>query len=599
MASPAKNSAHSSNPALLGRAMGAYPIEDIDPSTATDLELLRVLREKYELFKTEGELRHLDAAGLTKLNPGDLPPCFLTTRLKVGEQSKMMRWGQGEFLKEVNFTAIRDTSQLRYVGAKKTHEFSMRSGTRLDTKMWRMHEYYLIDGHQQELQLGEEMVLCTMSSRRFSPELLKILHPAVKDNLVIENEKMMERRIALYKILSPVLPCDRDESLKAPHLVPEDFLEAERPLNLYEEKKERCKGGLMRVLLDRRRVETITDDQVPPGKGKGVRPSDGKSEVWQDFTKIRTEDPDVIYAACHCCDKMFKAHPKKYGTNHLRRHSNICRCKQRQLHEENKHNFLEEMEQQKHNLKDHSGKDPWHLPSCFIMEHKNKPSLDTLSGFWKEKERSFVAIREHQLNDRPVYFAVKKTLEFHQRWQDGKSAKIDWLMTMYFVLHPYNSRPGDFLLMDEIVMCKVFRKGKDVRPFRFKDFKRFLEEEEYKGELCTELEDELNKYMSSFGDRLVDEGTLSDEAPPNNCLLDEGASSDEAPPKKCPRYGASSSGKSDVWHRFNKIFTKDGILLYGVCHSCRTMLKAPVKNGTSSLRRHGANCSSKHETNPF
>ncbi|KAL6847306.1 hypothetical protein ACP4OV_023159 [Aristida adscensionis] len=226
--------------------------------------------------------------------------------------------------------------------------------------------------------------------------------------------------------------------------------------------------------------------------------------------------------------------------------------------------------------------DPWEIPSVFVMGNTNhqQPSVDTLSGFWKEKERSFVAIRDHQLNDRPVYFAVKKTLEFHRRWQDGNSTKTDWLMSNYFELHPYNDRPGDFLLMDEIVMCKVFQKDKDGRPSALKDLEIFLEEEEYKGELCPELQDKLNKYMISLSD----------------CLLDvEGASSDEAPPKKRPKRGASSSGKSDVWHRFSKIFNKDGGVLFGVCHSCCTMLKAPVKNGTSSLRRHGEKCSYKSE----
>ncbi|KAL6623522.1 hypothetical protein ACP70R_033401 [Stipagrostis hirtigluma subsp. patula] len=479
MASPA----HSETRHLIDRVLGnLHSVQDIDPSTATDLELLRCLRGRYELAKTDPELfRPWVSDSLARVKPGTLPRCFVRTRPK--DSSSWGTWWGDWKVKEGTFTAIREDGPSLYGGAKRTLVFHSDKGDDVSMQGWRMHEYYLIHEHQNH--------------------------------------------------------------------------------DLY--------------------LETRTD--LGQSRSMRSRCSDGKSEVWQHFTKIHTEDPDVVYAACHCCDRMFKAHSKKDGTNHLKRHSEACRHK-RHIHEEHER-YLQEMEERKPGLcvfnADLDRIDPKNLPPCFIMGQTNQPSLDTQSVLWKEKKRAVIAIRRrhHQVDtDPPSYCAVKKTLEFHQRWPDGSSTKTDWLMNKYFELHPCSGRPDDFIIREETVMCLVFQKDKDGQPSVFKDLKRLLdlEEEEYKGELCPELEDELNKYMTSFGD----------------CLLEEGASSDQVPPAKRPRHGASH-GKSGVWHHFSKIFNKDHVLLYGVCHSCRKMLKALVKNGTTSLIRHNEKCSPKRQ----
>lgn len=46
---------------------------------------------------------------------------------------------------------------------------------------------------------------------------------------------------------------------------------------------------------------------------------DREEDIWQHFTKINTKDPDVVYAVCHHCDRVLKAHSKN-DTSHLRRH---------------------------------------------------------------------------------------------------------------------------------------------------------------------------------------------------------------------------------------------------------------------------------------
>jgi hypothetical protein len=63
---------------------------------------------------------------------------------------------------------------------------------------------------------------------------------------------------------------------------------------------------------------------------KRPRPStgDGKSGVWEHYTKIYTGDPNVVYAACKGCDIMINA-PSKNGTTHLWRHiQKHCPCLQ-------------------------------------------------------------------------------------------------------------------------------------------------------------------------------------------------------------------------------------------------------------------------------
>uniref|UniRef100_A0A0D9XIA7 BED-type domain-containing protein n=1 Tax=Leersia perrieri TaxID=77586 RepID=A0A0D9XIA7_9ORYZ len=59
-------------------------------------------------------------------------------------------------------------------------------------------------------------------------------------------------------------------------------------------------------------------------RSKRPRSCTGKSKVWDHFTKIVTKDPEVVYAVCHCCDRMFRAHSRKDGTSHLRRHAEKC-----------------------------------------------------------------------------------------------------------------------------------------------------------------------------------------------------------------------------------------------------------------------------------
>ncbi|KAL6847307.1 hypothetical protein ACP4OV_023160 [Aristida adscensionis] len=543
-----------------GKASVAYPVRP-DPARTTE-NLLRFLRQEQERYscrrEEEDEVSRSSSSldpddDLARLDPEDLHrrghDYFVMTGMKKGVSRLKTRGGQWKE-RGTSMEAIRGW-QSEYLGARRTLGFYKHDGT---PTRWRMDVYFLITpGHNPNqgfyLYIEEEMVLCTVRESWFGGESYR--------QQVLRTLRIHRRNKNIEEITNnnPEIQCPDRKSRKA--------------LKAYK--------TWIRNWCHSHDVPTSTaTQQVACGKGKRARPPDGKSEVWQHFTKIHTEDPDVVYAACHCCDKMLKAHPKKHGTNHLRKHRETCRLKQHVCEEYKR--YLQEMKQ-KISLSDYNAdlgrRDPWDLPLLFIMGNKNQPpSLETLSGFWKEKEHSFVAIRDHWLNDRPVYFAVKKTLEFYRGRQDGNSTKTDWLMTRYFELHPYNDRPGDFLVLDEISMCKVFQEDKDVRPSALKDLEIFLEEEEYNGELRPELEGKLTRYMTSFGDCLVDEG-------------------DEAPPKKRPRYGASCSGKSNVWHCFSKIFNNDHVLLYGVCHSCHTMLKAPVRNGTSSLIRHGKKCSYK------
>jgi hypothetical protein len=81
--------------------------------------------------------------------------------------------------------------------------------------------------------------------------------------------------------------------------------------------------------------------------------------------------------------------------------------------------------------------DPWHLPAQFVMPMHKKPgssSLRTHSGYWKEREDDFIAIRSKRGGEgssspssSPCYEGVRRTLEFYEH----NGTKTDWVMHEY------------------------------------------------------------------------------------------------------------------------------------------------------------------------
>ncbi|KAJ1266007.1 hypothetical protein BS78_08G117700 [Paspalum vaginatum] len=71
-------------------------------------------------------------------------------------------------------------------------------------------------------------------------------------------------------------------------------------------------------------------DQSRSGKRKRTSAPHGGSDVWLNFTRIYTSDPNRVYAVCHFCDICYNGHPKN-GTSHLKRHNEKCSSKHREL----------------------------------------------------------------------------------------------------------------------------------------------------------------------------------------------------------------------------------------------------------------------------
>ena len=89
--------------------------------------------------------------------------------------------------------------------------------------------------------------------------------------------------------------------------------------------------------------------------------------------------------------------------------------------------------------------DPWDLPPQFAMQKDQmSSSLRTYSGYWKEKEDEFIAIRSKRgevsssPSSPPSYQGLRRTLEFYEH----NGTKTDW------VIHEYN-------LLDDHLIIQV------------------------------------------------------------------------------------------------------------------------------------------------
>ncbi|CAN6343514.1 unnamed protein product [Urochloa humidicola] len=305
----------------------------------------------------------------------------------------------------------------------------------------------------------------------------------------------------------------------------------------------------------------------------------GKSKVWQHFTKIYTKDPDVVYAACHCCDRVLNAHPRN-GTSHLRRHTEKCPGNNNpstsadreilrdlratlDLYKQDKMEGRVEPPELNTGL---AQLDPWDLLQPTPSYVTSSLSRETHHGKWKEIDKELTAIRIDQL-PAPRYVGLKRTLEFHH--QDGN--KMDWIMLEYHQVDE-NKLPN-LLLNGDLVFRKVFQNYKDAVSYAFRALERMWDGDDEEDCYNGEHEEDVNTCRDSL---------LRD------CLLGEGDQGDKQPGKR------KRTGKSEVWMHFTKVYTADPDRVYAVCHCCDMGHNGHSKNGTSHLRRHNEKCSSKN-----
>jgi len=174
---------------------------------------------------------------------------------------------------------------------------------------------------------------------------------------------------------------------------------------------------------------------------------ESSDDVWQHFTRINTKDPDVVYAACHHCDRVLRAHSKN-GTSHLRRHrkSKTCTCNNNPLSTTEDQEILRElranldlykqgnMEGRVDSPELNASVDPWDLSTPRYCT--NLLSLKTHQGRWEEIKSNdkLIAIRIGQLPV-PQYAGMKRTLEFHH----DNGTKMDWIMLEYHQVDEYKT----------------------------------------------------------------------------------------------------------------------------------------------------------------
>ncbi|XP_062202924.1 NAC domain containing protein 52-like [Phragmites australis] len=259
-------------------------IEEFDPSTATDQDILDYHQEFLVTYKGMAAVN----AGLAQLDPWDLqlPQCYVMTKQEgccSRQQTQLGYW------KDCGRIAIRPNAlSPEYTGHRMTYEFHMEDGTKTN---WLMYEYSLLekDKCRRRFVLQDDQVV------------RKVFHK-YGDGVARSLKK-------LYGVLNN---SDEEEEYKYNNGEPDD------------DRLHRCIASFRDCLLNH-----VPSNQKRPGKRRRSTATDGKLDVWQHLTKIYTTDPDVVFAVCHYCDKLFKAHSKN-GTTHLRRHSKKCSCKHQQ-----------------------------------------------------------------------------------------------------------------------------------------------------------------------------------------------------------------------------------------------------------------------------
>ncbi|XP_066338780.1 uncharacterized protein [Miscanthus floridulus] len=545
-------------------------------------------------------------------DPWDLPPYFLRKNKWKSLRTHSGYWKEKEEVRIAIRSAGESSSSSSsaspsYVGVRKTPEFYLEDGTRggEGTKTdWVIHEYHHLGKFDDgaDLFLRKDVVL----SKVFKKCKNRTDHAS-------SLYRQVESCVEAYKKLKRVHCSRRDNNCgnKSDIILETKGLDLPKIAHInLAHSCQHASSSYERIRMSEWLREHFGVHCGPHGKS---------DNVWKHFTKIRSaNDPDEVYAACHLCDKVLKAHPKKHGTSHLKRHILTCSstCTNPSTDEDREMLHLlrtaldNPYEQQKIDVKldcqeDLTQLDPWDLNlTCptpwYVTRSSNR---QTQGGHWKEINKEFTAIRmdqkgcwKHidkeiaaiQMVPVPQYMGLRRTLEFHH--QDGR--KMDWIMLEYQQLDDIQS-PA-LLLQGGKVIRKVFRYDKDAVSSAFIELDRWLNgDDDDEGHSNGEGVNTDNTMPSDYMDTpcsvfTLDEGTNTETATSSSDYMDTPVD------RKRKRTGAASSRKSEVWMHFTKIHDTDCAVVYVVCHSCdRGYGSGRSTNGTSHLWRHNKSCTSK------
>jgi hypothetical protein len=133
-----------------------YPVgQEIDPSTATDPEIIGCLGAKQQRYQSDNAALGIQTsevnAHLASLHPSELPHCFVAAWSQWTLPTKQEEWqtphGLWKQKKEGGYTAVRGIATLGsicYIGVKRTLEFQLHNGAKTG---WIMVQYYkLVEG---------------------------------------------------------------------------------------------------------------------------------------------------------------------------------------------------------------------------------------------------------------------------------------------------------------------------------------------------------------------------------------------------------------------------------------------------------------------
>uniref|UniRef100_A0A0E0MP05 BED-type domain-containing protein n=1 Tax=Oryza punctata TaxID=4537 RepID=A0A0E0MP05_ORYPU len=269
--------------------------EIVDPSifAASDQDTIAYLAKVRELLGTSKVVNH----HLDGKRPSELPSCFLSSEHFLLTTAINSLFRQNSWTEVPGgFSAIRATTDdAEYMGAKKVLEFREQDGTRTG---WIMVKYYLLckrPNKKEKLSnspfFNDGLVLCKVFQLK-RPGPVRPKHEA--EQLPTNQAFEVDIFYGLEAIID--LPADV-------------LLPGEKQRNTHT-----CsRGG---SCCNKSSSRGASSEEQPTKRHK-------PSNVWEHFTRIYTSDPKVVYAACHCCDRLFSGHSSN-GTSHLRKHAESC-----------------------------------------------------------------------------------------------------------------------------------------------------------------------------------------------------------------------------------------------------------------------------------
>lgn len=280
-----------------------HSVPEVDLRTATDEVFLSCIGERRSRDKAEWVGKPF--VDLARSRPDELPPLFLAVGAGALSPSKGWTtehgWWEPKAMYAIPRIGRHRPPDAPGIWARARLVFRPKDGSESDLVMILYNE---ISFHTGKPLLEEDMTLCRIY--RVPKEKHKgVVHSEASPHSIRQPIYSFADDLLVNKF-PPKLYSDFDA---------EDILNCDIPEFTNFEAEDNSVGGWDLPSID-------SSDR--PKKRSRPKPVGG-SEVWRNFTKIYTKDPQVVYAACNHCGRMFKL--KGGSTSSLLKHSKTCQCK--------------------------------------------------------------------------------------------------------------------------------------------------------------------------------------------------------------------------------------------------------------------------------